>query len=88
MELLDADIVEEEVNEEDRDDSEVKLFNIDDNSETFGTFIVYMVRQNETINTIISKYNTSLEEIEKYNDLKELSVGSKLIIPLLKNDNK
>ena len=43
---------------------------------------------NETINTIISKYNTSLEEIEKYNDLKELSVGSKLIIPLLKNDNK
>lgn len=89
MELLDADIVEEKENDENRDDDgEVKLFNIDDSSETFGTFIVYMVRQNETINTIISKYNTSLEEIEKYNDLKQLSVGSKLIIPLLKNDSK
>ena len=47
-----------------------------------------MVRQNETINSIISKYNTSLEEIEKYNDIKDLSIGSKLIIPLLKNESK
>lgn len=64
------------------------LFNIDSSKETYGTFIVYIVRQNETINTIISKYNTSLEEIEKYNDLKDLSIGKKLIIPLLKNEDK
>lgn len=75
------DGVEEEVDEE-------QLFNIDNSKETFGTFIVYMVRQNETINSIISKYNTSLEEIEKYNDIKDLSIGSKLIIPLLKNESK
>lgn len=62
------------------------IFNIDSSKETYGTFIVYIVRQNETINTIISKYNTTLEEIEKYNDLKDLSIGKKLIIPLLKNE--
>ena len=61
---------------------------IDNGKETFGTFIVYIVRQNESINSIISKYNTSLEEIEKYNDIKDLSIGSKLIIPLLKNESK
>ncbi len=78
---VDNDEVEEDALEE-------QLFNIDNSKETFGTFIVYMVRQNETINSIISKYNTSLEEIEKYNDIKDLSIGSKLIIPLLKNESK
>lgn len=79
-----------EVKEETREDNNEDnfLFNIDSSKETYGTFIVYMVRQNETINTIISRYNTSLEEIEKYNDLKDLSIGQKLIIPLLKNEDK
>ena len=59
------------------------FFNINDSNETYGTFIVYMVRQNETINSIIEKYNTTIEEIEKYNDIKEINIGTKLIIPLL-----
>ena len=42
-----------------------------------------MVRQNETINSIIEKYNTTLEELEKYNDLKNIDLGTKLIIPLI-----
>ncbi len=59
------------------------LFNIDDDKDSFGTFVVYIVRQNETINSIIEKYHTSLEEIEKYNDVNNISIGTKLIIPLL-----
>lgn len=88
-EILDADIEDEEdiLDEEEKVD-EKELFNIDNSKETFGTFIVYIVRQNESINSIISKYNTSLEEIEKYNDINDLSIGSKLIIPLLKNESK
>ena len=89
----DVEVLEEdkaEKNDEEREETKKEnfLFNIDSSKETYGTFIVYMVRQNETINTIISKYNTSLEEIEKYNDLKDLSIGKKLIIPLLKNEEK
>lgn len=80
---------EEIILESDENESEESgLFDIDSSKETYGTFIVYIVRQNETINTIISKYNTSLEEIEKYNDIKDLSIGKKLIIPLLKNEDK
>ena len=59
------------------------FFNIEDDQDTYGTFVVYIVRENETINSIIEKYNTSLEEIEKYNDIKDLNIGTKLIIPLL-----
>lgn len=59
------------------------FFHLDEESETYGTFIVYIMRQNETVNSIIEKYNTSVEELEKYNDLKDLSMGTKIIIPVL-----
>lgn len=66
-------------------EKEVKsLFaNLAEDQETYGTFLVYIVRQNESINSIIEKYNTSIEEIEKYNDLNDLSIGTKLIIPII-----
>lgn len=59
------------------------FLNFDSTQETYGTFLVYIIRQNESIHSILSKYHTSLEEIEKYNDLSNVSVGSKIIIPLL-----
>ena len=71
---------------EDNESSEVinSLFsNLNDENDTYGTFVVYMVRQNETLNTIIEKYHTSVEEVEKYNDIKDMSIGTKLIIPLI-----
>lgn len=59
------------------------FINISEDAETYGTFLVYIIRQNESINNIIEKYNTSIEELEKYNNLNDLSIGTKLIIPLL-----
>ena len=64
------------------------FFNIDSSKETYGTFIVYIIRKNETINSILEKYETTIEDIEKYNDIKDLSLGKKLIIPLLKKDEQ
>lgn len=69
------------IDEEEKNDS--LFFHLDEKSETYGTFIVYIMRQNESINSIIEKYNTTVEELEKYNDLKELSMGTKIIIPVL-----
>ncbi len=73
---------EENLDEEERNINSL-FSNLDDDADTYGTFLVYIVRQNETINSIIEKYNTSLEELEKYNDLKEINIGTKLIIPLV-----
>ena len=82
-EKIEMPAVEEE-SEEDNERNINSLFsNLDDDSDIYGTLLVYIVRQNETINSIIEKYNTSLEELEKYNDLNEISIGTKLIIPIL-----
>lgn len=52
-----------------------------DSDETFATYSVYILRQEETIQTIIEKYHTTKEELEKYNDLTNLTIGTKIIIP-------
>lgn len=52
-----------------------------DSDETFATYSVYILRQEETIQTVIDKYHTSKEELEKYNDLNNLTIGTKIIIP-------
>lgn len=62
--------------------NESLFFNFSEENDTYGTFLVYIVRQNETINSILEKYKTTLEEVEKYNNLKEFGIGSKIIIPL------
>ena len=49
--------------------------------ETYSTYSVYILRENETLDDIILKYKTTKEELIDYNDLDNLRVGSKLIIP-------
>ena len=49
--------------------------------ETFSTYVVYIVRENDTIDSIINKYNTTREVLEEYNDLNNITIGSKIIIP-------
>lgn len=49
--------------------------------ETFSTYYVYIVRENDTIESIVDKYNTTKDELQNYNDLTEVKIGSKLIIP-------
>lgn len=49
--------------------------------ETFSTYCVYIVRENDTVDSIISKYKTTRELLAEYNNLKEIRIGSKIIIP-------
>lgn len=54
--------------------------------ETFSTYYVYIVRESDTIESIIDKYKTTREEMQNYNDLNDVKVGSKLIIPCPTNE--
>ena len=83
--IVNESVEKEEVHEKVEVKKEVdSLFaSLAEEKETYGTFLVYIVRQNESINSIIEKYNTSVEEIEKYNDLNDLNIGTKLIIPII-----
>ncbi len=81
--IMKQEIIKEEVVEEqETETNSFHLFDITESDETYGTLLVYIVRENETVNSIITKYNTTIEELEKYNDLKDLSIGTKLIIPV------
>lgn len=75
--------VEKKMEEKEVNQETSLFFNLNDEQDTYGTFLVYIVRQNETVNSIIEKYHTTLEEIEKYNNLSDLGIGTKLIIPIL-----
>lgn len=49
--------------------------------ETYASYSVYILRENEMLDDVISKYKITKEDLEEYNDLDNLRVGSKLIIP-------
>ena len=79
--------VEEVMKEEDTIDNKSKevmnsIFESFANTEeTYATYSVYILRENETLDEVITKYKTTREELSEYNDLDNLRVGSKLIIP-------
>lgn len=57
-----------------------------DSDETFATYSVYIVRQNDTIESIMEKYQVSREDLDNYNDLDNLTIGMKIIIPTQKHE--
>lgn len=64
---------------------EEKINSIFNNSsfvdEAYVTYNVFIIRDGDTLDSILEKYNVTKEELEKYNDLSNLQLGDKLIIP-------
>lgn len=54
---------------------------MDESSETYMTYRVYIVREGDSIENILSRYGTTREDLAAYNDLSEVKLGDKLIIP-------
>lgn len=69
--------------EEDSDSSSIEqdLFSNLDNTETYTTYYVYIVKEEDTIDKIITKYSITKEDLEYYNDIADIKVGDKIIIP-------
>lgn len=57
------------------------LFNNLNMEETYSTYRVYIVKENDTIDKIMNKYKVTKEDIEKYNDISNIKINDKLIIP-------
>ncbi len=54
----------------------------DNRHETYTTYKVYIVKEGDTLDVVIQNYGTSKEELELYNNVNELNIGDRLIIPL------
>ena len=68
------------VKEETKTYEESKLFNTDDTKE-YSIYRVYTMKQDDTLELIYEKFNVNKEILADYNDLDNLKIGSKLIIP-------
>ncbi len=51
--------------------------------ETYSTYSVYILREDDNLEEVMAKYNTNREVLSEYNDLDNLKVGAKLIIPTM-----
>ncbi|MDD2180867.1 MAG: LysM peptidoglycan-binding domain-containing protein [Bacilli bacterium] len=55
--------------------------NFDSRSETYTTYKIYIVREGDTLDLLIQNYGISKEELAVYNNINELNIGDRLIIP-------
>lgn len=57
--------------------------NIFSNNEkdTYSTYYVYIVKEDDTIDKILTKYEITKEDLENYNDLENIKPFDKIIIP-------
>ncbi len=67
---------------EDISESENVIMNaVTEEENDFITYHIHIMKENETIEAICSKYNVSSNVLENYNDLKNITFGDKIIIP-------
>lgn len=52
-----------------------------DEEDSYATYKVYIVRENDTLESILEKYDVSIDELREYNNVDDLKLNDKLIIP-------
>ena len=82
MEDTQMEVQEEQKQDNQSEEAVGSLFSsFKESDETFSSYSVYIIRENETVQSLIEKYKTTKEELENYNDLSNITIGSKIIIP-------
>lgn len=76
--------IEENIHENNNISSLFEAF--ESTEETFKTYSIYILRKDDTLESIMDKYNVTKEELSDYNDLNNLEIGMKLIIPSTINE--
>ena len=76
LEILDREMPNE-INEE-----VTSIFNnFSDKDEKYVTYHVHIYRENDDLNNILNEYKITKEDLSNYNNLDNLTIGSKIIIP-------
>ena len=91
-----TDEIEELLNNDNREDdiefrnTEIKeetikpddvINKIDKPKDNFITYQIYKIKENDTLESIVLKYKTSIDELKEYNDLSNININDKIIIP-------
>lgn len=89
MEEINPIIIEEPIQKVVKETTEEKIveirqdniFNSFTDVDSLATYKVYIVREGDMIDGIIEKYGITKEILEKYNNITDIKIGDKLIIP-------
>lgn len=57
--------------------------NFSDKDEKYVSYYVHIVRENDNIESISNKYGVSVEVINEYNNIEQITLGNKIIIPYI-----
>ncbi len=60
--------------------------NFSSEDEKYVTYYVHIVRENDNIESISSKYGVSVEELKEYNNIEQITLGSKIIVPYTQSE--
>lgn len=75
-------VQEETKKEEERcielEEDKIMVTNVE---EQYKSYKVYIVREGDTIDSIMEKYNVTKMDLESYNDLSTLNINDKILIP-------
>ena len=83
--IITTDILDKETTSNLNEEVEEKINTIFNNSsfnnDVYVTYNVFILRDGDTLDSIMEKYNVTEEELKEYNDLSNLQLGDKIIIP-------
>ena len=72
----------EEQNNNDEGNTMTSIFSaFKDTDETFSTYSIYIIRDGDSLDTVINKYKTTRDILAEYNDLSDVRIGTKIIVP-------
>ena len=63
------------------DDKKTIIDSINETDDAFVTYHIHIMKETDTIDSVCTKYNTTSNILNEYNDLSTVAIGDKLIIP-------
>ena len=69
------------INENQNINENNNLFASFETADTYTAYRVYLIKEDDTIDTILKKYNVKKDDLSAYNDLSDIKYGDKIIIP-------
>lgn len=75
------DNIQLEIEEREKIKTDDIINNVGNVEDSYITYKVYTIKENETLESIVIKYHTTIDELKEYNDLSNISINDKIIIP-------
>lgn len=74
--------IEEIISETTEEDNKNNVIKSIKSENTYVTYHVYVVTNEDTLDSICQKFSVSLDTLHEYNDFEEIKFGDKLLIPI------